>query len=86
MIDFLQILDLLALLIILLGINLFPFFNFFMKIIYILLVAYLLFGKESGILWIDVSFQILFYAIALYIIRLKYTKEFGKNEMEIDKS
>jgi len=70
--DFLYIIDLFTMLILFFGFGLFSSFNIVIKIIYLPLVIYFLFGEQIGILVIDIIIQLLSYLLALYVIYKKY--------------
>jgi len=86
MIDFLYGIDLIVMLILLLGFNLFASFHMFVKIVYIPLIIYFLFGIEIGVVWIEMIIQLMLYMIAIYVMYVKYLKVFHKEKIKMVRS
>ena len=76
--DFLYIIDLLTMLILFFGFSLLPSFHIIIKIVYIPLIIYFLFGKEIDIFGLNIIIQLLLYLLALYVVYKKYLIVFRK--------
>jgi len=76
--DFLYIIDLIAMLILFFGFSLLPSFHVIIKIVYLPFVIYFLFGERIGIFEIDIIIQLLFYLLALHVVYKKYLIVFHK--------
>jgi len=70
--DIFYLIDLISMLILFFGFSLLPSFPTMIKIVYIPLVMYFLFGEEIGILGIDIIIHLVFYLLALYVVYKKY--------------
>ncbi len=72
--DIMYMIDICSMLILFLGFSLFRLFHIFIRVVYLPVLIYLMFGDAIGIMWIDILIRLCIYAIVLYVVYLKYVQ------------
>jgi len=74
----LYVIDLIVMLILFFGFSMLASYHMIIKIVYLPLVIYFLFGAKIGSFEIDIVIHLLFYMLALYVVYKKYLMVFCK--------